>query len=265
VIDDDKSQLNMFADLLRLDGYNYICFNDMENILNELARQTFDVALIDIDLNHETLDGFKLSRYIKNNFTNNPKTILISGVKIDAESRRFAFENEADDFVIKPCTGDELVYRIEKLIKQRDLENTLIKDNSKLEENNSILKEILSQLEISKKRLEQNVVENINTIILPIVKRMKNQQNNERNIGLLLSNLENITKPYGLRISKLSLKLTQREIEICNMIRSGLSTQDIAQILNLTPGTVECHRNNIRSKLGIKEKKINLFNYLSSL
>ena len=67
------------------------------------------------------------------------------------------------------------------------------------------------------------------------------------------------------KISRKMLGLTQREIEICNMIKSGLTSKEIARVLNVSYRTVETHRNNIRNKLEITKKGINLITYLKSL
>lgn len=45
--------------------------------------------------------------------------------------------------------------------------------------------------------------------------------------------------------------LTNREVEVLSMIGKGLSTDAIAARMHLSPKTVEVHRGNIRSKLGL--------------
>ena len=45
--------------------------------------------------------------------------------------------------------------------------------------------------------------------------------------------------------------MTAVEISICNMIRSGMHTKEIARIRNVSAGTINRHRENIRRKLNI--------------
>ncbi|MBN1688032.1 MAG: helix-turn-helix transcriptional regulator [Candidatus Omnitrophica bacterium] len=56
--------------------------------------------------------------------------------------------------------------------------------------------------------------------------------------------------------------LTPREIEVCELIRKGLSIKEIAHFLKTSPRTVESHRNHICKKLGFSDKKKNLTSYL---
>jgi DNA-binding CsgD family transcriptional regulator len=50
-----------------------------------------------------------------------------------------------------------------------------------------------------------------------------------------------------------------------NLVQQGKNTKEIAEIMNLAESTIDFHRNNIREKLGVKNKKISLKSYLSSL
>ena len=48
------------------------------------------------------------------------------------------------------------------------------------------------------------------------------------------------------------------------MIRNGLSTKEIAQLRCISPATVRRHRENIRRKIGLKNRKANLATYLQA-
>ena len=63
----------------------------------------------------------------------------------------------------------------------------------------------------------------------------------------------------------LNLKLTHAEIQVTNLVKQGKSTKEIAEFLNLATSTIDTHRNKIRKKLSIKNKKINLKTHLLSI
>ncbi|MBT4485714.1 MAG: PAS domain S-box protein [Candidatus Latescibacteria bacterium] len=133
-----------------------------------------------------------------------------------------------------------------------------------LEQKNIALREIIEQVEFEKKRIQENVIKNINDIVFPILEKIKNQISNDY-IILIEQILDNITSSFGLNITKAKLKLTQREIEICTLIRNGNSNKEISKNLNISIHTVEKHRNNIRKKLDILNKDINLVTYIQNL
>jgi DNA-binding CsgD family transcriptional regulator len=62
-----------------------------------------------------------------------------------------------------------------------------------------------------------------------------------------------------------TFKLTPKEIEIVGMIKLGLATKEISSLLNVSSQTIDKHRKNIRKKLGLSTKNINLTSFLQSL
>jgi DNA-binding CsgD family transcriptional regulator len=77
--------------------------------------------------------------------------------------------------------------------------------------------------------------------------------------------LTDLTSPYARRISEGRLRLTPREMEICDLLKGGLSSKEVAELLGISPETVEKHRRHIRKKLGISKKDINLVTYLQNI
>jgi len=82
---------------------------------------------------------------------------------------------------------------------------------------------------------------------------------------VLKNNLDNILSAFGKKISENETRLSPREIEICNLIKNGLSSKEIADLLKISIRTVERYRYNIRVKLDIVNQKINLITYLKSI
>jgi DNA-binding NarL/FixJ family response regulator len=83
-------------------------------------------------------------------------------------------------------------------------------------------------------------------------------------IALLESNLKNITSPFSRKLSSSYMKFTPKEILVANLIKEGKTTKEMAELLTITPASIDTHRNSIRNKLGLNDKKISLRTYLLS-
>ena len=164
--------------------------------------------------------------------------------------------------------------RLGRIGEQKQAEKSLHKSEKKLKEQNLLLKEknialreVMSQMISEKKNLEKRVLDNVDEFILPLLKKLQNKGSDieEDYFKVIEDNLKQLTSSFGSSISKNKLRLTPRENEICNMIRSGLSSKEVAKLLNISYRSVETYRNYIRKKLGITNQKINLSTYLATL
>ncbi len=89
-------------------------------------------------------------------------------------------------------------------------------------------------------------------------------QTQSKYIEMLKTNLEEITSQFVRHLSNSYHSLTPAEITICNMIRNGMRTKEIAQIRGVSMATINRHRENIRRKLKITNNDVNLATYLQS-
>ena len=90
---------------------------------------------------------------------------------------------------------------------------------------------------------------------------------NERQLkylNLLKINFEDIVSPFVEGSQDVLTKLSPVELLICDMIKRGLSSKEIASLRGITPATVGRHRENIRRKLGLANSKVNLVSYLNA-
>jgi len=133
-----------------------------------------------------------------------------------------------------------------------------------LEQKNSALKEIISYIEVEKDKTKEYIVSNID-LVMPLFEKLKIKGNSHYMLDLIKKGLEDLSSTFGCKISQGSLKLTSREIEICNMIKAGLATKEIAQALSITSQTIEKHRKNIRKKMGISNTSANLVTHLKTI
>ena len=79
------------------------------------------------------------------------------------------------------------------------------------------------------------------------------------------ANLNEIISPFSRGLSLKYLDLTPKQIQIANLIKIGKSTKEIAELMNISPRTVDTHRKNIRRKIGLEEKRASLRSRLISM
>jgi PAS domain S-box-containing protein len=154
----------------------------------------------------------------------------------------------------------------EAALRKREKEVQMKSQN--LQEVNTALKVLLKQREEDRTELEDKVLSNVQTLVLPYLEKLKQVRMTERDVSLvqvLEANLLNIVSPFTQRLTSRHLRLTPKELQIANMIKDGKTTKDIAALMNVCPGAVSLHRNHIRKKLGLNKEKINLRTYLGSM
>ena len=156
--------------------------------------------------------------------------------------------------------------RAEEALKARDKE--LQVKTSNFEEANTALKVLLNKRDEDRKELEEKVKLNMKWMVLPYLERMKNSGLNERQEtyrDIVESFLNEITSPFVRKLSSQDLDLTPTEIQVANLVKEGKTTKEIAELLNSSTRAIEFHRENLRAKLALKNKKTNLRSYLLSL
>ena len=150
----------------------------------------------------------------------------------------------------------------------RELEQSqkeLAEKTKALEAKNTALRELLAHIEHDKEDLKDRIVANVEQVLLPSLDRIRRAKNRDAYIEQHRRTLEDLTSSFGRRVAENRLKLTPREIEVCNLVKNGLTSKDIASLLKIAVHTVEKHRRTARNKLGLANKGINLRTYLNSL
>ncbi|MBF0490702.1 MAG: PAS domain S-box protein, partial [Candidatus Omnitrophica bacterium] len=112
-----------------------------------------------------------------------------------------------------------------------------------IEQKNSALKEILQQIEIEKKNIKEDVFLNVGEVLLPALKKLRRKGSpiDKKYIDILEHNLKNLTSTFGRNVSDKKFKFSPREVEIANLIKSGVSSKEICNMLNISFKTVEAH------------------------
>jgi DNA-binding CsgD family transcriptional regulator len=137
-----------------------------------------------------------------------------------------------------------------------------------LEELNVALKVLLKKREDDRRDLEDNLMHNVNNLILPHLEKLKSAElsaGHKIYIEILESNIHQIASPLARRLSSTYFSLTPTEIRVASLIKRDRTTKEIADAFHVSASAIVYHRHNIRKKLGLNKKKINLKTFLQSL
>ena len=211
-------------------------------------------------------DHSRIRNFIDNATPQSPVQIFIQHItRANGEDlwvewhRRALFDSSGTLYAIQGVGRD--------VTELRQTELALVEKNAELERKNAALTEVLEHIEQKKEEIKDNVRANVHELFLPLLDKLRSAKKPEDNvyIDMLARSLENLTSSFGHKVTNRSLKLTPKEINICNLIKHDLSSKEIAGLLGISLFTVERHRNNIRTKLAITNKHVNLNTYLKSL
>ncbi len=153
----------------------------------------------------------------------------------------------------------EITLILEEKVKERTAE---------LEDMNATLRTLLKKRDADKNEIEEKIFANHKLILAPIIQNLKKNLTRESQKGMmeiLESELENILSPFSKKLSDHMLNLTPMEIHIADLIKFGKTNKEISEIMHSSIHTISRHRENIRKKTGLKNKKINLRAFLSTL
>ena len=171
--------------------------------------------------------------------------------------------------------GQAIIYAeelLEQIKERKQAEDALRKrkaaltaQSMNLKEVNTALKVLLRHREKDKSELEEKVLANVKKLVLPYIRNLRNTRLNSKQmayIGIIESNLNTIISTFAQKLSSKYLGLTSKEIQIAGLVMDGKTSKEIAELLNVSVRAVEFHRDNIRTKLGLQNKKVNLRSYL---
>ncbi|MEE4240886.1 MAG: PAS domain S-box protein [Desulfopila sp.] len=149
---------------------------------------------------------------------------------------------------------------------QKAMERHLREEKTKAEEMNVTLKNVMKAIDRDKEEFELSISQRITTSIIPSLLKLAAEENSEIRdmyMKVLRDQLAGLTRSSSSMNNEDIIRLTKSEVQICQMIQSGSASKDIADAMSISLETVQTHRKNIRKKLGLSGKDINLYSYLN--
>lgn len=147
----------------------------------------------------------------------------------------------------------------------RERERELEAQSRNLDEVNTALEILLEKRSQEKRELEDRIAFNIQQLVEPYLVKLGASDltaSQRALVGIVAGNLKNVAGALPSGMDSILTMLTPTEIRVVNLIRQGKTTKEIADVLCLSERTVGSHRSSVRSKLGLKNRSVNLRSYL---
>jgi len=130
----------------------------------------------------------------------------------------------------------------------------------------------LTSLEVDKLKhtlheITSQVILKIRSLFLPIIEKLirdKQLAIYEPQLTILLGHIETLTSGLAQNLS-IEASLSACELRIASLVKHGMTSEEIAAHLMISPATVRTHRRNIRQKLKISGSQDSLQTHLQSL
>ena len=249
--------------------------------LEIIRRERPDLVLLDLRM--PEMGGLEVLKAISEDSAETP-VIVISGTGVMTDVVE-ALRLGAWDYLIKPIDEMSILEHSvrqalerARLIRENRLRRELLERevrkrtaalaaaNLALERKNIALQEIMSNIQAGKETVGKNVMSSVEKVIVPMLDSLRPglSVRQQRLLAQIERGLEEITSPFVHNLSQEFASLTPAEVRICSLIQRGLVTKEIAQLERISSGTVSVHRRNIRRKLGITNRGVNLRTHLET-
>lgn len=114
VVDDEKDITEMLSEKLGREGFEVVTALDGIEALEKV--RSADPDLIIMDLMMPNLNGFEVLKELKEKPGDKWRPVIILSAKAELDAVKACYELEADHYLTKPCSFDNLMRGIETMI-----------------------------------------------------------------------------------------------------------------------------------------------------
>lgn len=284
IIDDEASICEVLKEIFLSLGVESQSISDPLLVYDYVQNDTFDVCLLDICM--PGVDGLDLVPHLSS-YCPEGKIIIMTGYA-DKDVAIKAIKLGAFDFLEKPFEMELIIHSVRRALEAVEAERnrTKLLDalktsqeellfskkrmerlNEQLMETNKALSVLAQNIALEREQAERQVAFKLKSLVIPVIDRLRHHKGTDKHgseLHLLVNQLiEDLTSGLSKDLTIIS-NLSPTELRIASLIRTGLSTEEVADQLSIAPSTVRTHRKNIRKKLKINDKQYSLKNFLQS-
>jgi two-component system NtrC family sensor kinase len=129
VVDDDRKMGDYIADLLHYAHYTPFVCRGGEEALQYIAGNAVDIVLLDVLM--PGINGIMAAKKMKEIFGKDRFVPIILITALASDKDKIAGLQYADDYLTKPFSGEELVARIESLLRIQRLQKELVRSKQR--------------------------------------------------------------------------------------------------------------------------------------
>jgi DNA-binding NarL/FixJ family response regulator len=276
IVDDVPDNLSLLSDALSEAGYTVLVATDGLSALERLQRVVPDIILLDAVM--PGIDGFETCRRIKQMDEVRHVPVMFMTGLTETEHVVKGFESGGLDYVTKPIEPAEVLARVATHIRNARMMSqarnaidavshaaiSLRPDGSPLWQTRQAaewMEKYFPGAQTASGRLPSRVAEWLMPALtkIPTAEPLVIQQGSEslhltvsqrhRELLLLLEEKHAVATP-----SLDGYQLTPRELEVLGWVAKGKTNRDIAEILGMSPRTVNKHLEHIFVKLGVETR-----------
>lgn len=277
VVDDSPDALSLLHDVLEMANMDVLVALEGQQALTIAQKIRPDIILLDAIM--PNLDGFDTCKALKSdpNLASIP-VIFMTGLS-DTDDIVRGLDAGGVDYLTKPIQTDELLARMRVHLSNARLHNSTQSALDRVGQNLITVTPmgrlvwatpqtyaLLAKANINHEWQNTQLIEQIRLWLT----HQPNIGNTLKPTGLLyplelkligytgqkeaLLKLEDGNKPQGSALLKAQLKLTERESEVLYWIANGKTNREIADILAMSPRTVNKHLEQIFPKLNVDNR-----------
>ncbi len=227
---------------------------------------------------HRASQGDLLGSDFRTLFTSAARSLLITAMSELTENQQWVGELKSRRMDGQTFPADVTVKRIHlegcpyyllvirDLTESKRLHQLLRQERAQRREMFSTIGNLMKAFEKEKKVLAHNIYRRIETLLLPALANIRKESDTTiRNayLEVLKSQLIGMTQGFAGEMDGRFLNLTRTEMRVCHLIQSGCASKEVAEKMHIAFETVQVHRRNIRRKLGLNGRKVNLHVFLA--
>ncbi len=284
ILDDDVQVSKLLRTALTSWGLAAEVLGEPHEVVEAIESHNYDLLLLDVVL--PGLNGLDFLPII-HQACPALKVIIMTGYA-DKAMAIDALRAGAFDFLEKPIDLTLLHHTVKRAIEAQEMARAhrqtlselqrskealqahaahLEQLNTELRETHHAMLVLARNAERARQDTEERIITHLRSLVLPLIEDMREDEGllpYESNLTLLINAIQEAVAGLATHLAVVPA-LSAREMRIALMIKNGLTSEEIAAYLHISPETVKTHRRNIRKKLGLIGSGDQLRAYFRSL